>query len=246
MSPKAIYYFYLSIIFYYTKMLVYPPPRPADLEETQFELPDLGHSTPNGTQNDNHNSTTMDEVSGKSKFGSGVKRAVKWAVGMPITLERPPRQPKASTLSPEETGASPDLTSTNTADDHSRSEVKMFEKDGDSYLVRDEWHAGESSGSQLRSGSYDLNDSLLAKEMQMEQQRKAFEKDMEKFHQRALEFEEKERRFSRLRKLDPIQAEKFESMEDRKIENVACNRRTHRRSHSPEQRQGLQGESYIL
>ena len=47
-----------------------------------------------------------------------------------------------------------------------------------------------------------------------------------------------------LRKLDPIQAEKFESIEDRKKENVAWNRRRHRRSHSPEQRQGLKGESF--
>ena len=47
-----------------------------------------------------------------------------------------------------------------------------------------------------------------------------------------------------LRKLDLIQAEKFESMEDRNFENVACNWRRHRRSHSPEQRQGLKGESY--
>ena len=121
----------------------------------------------------------MDEDSGKSEFGSGVKPAVKWAVGMPIALERPSRRPKASTLSPEETGASPDLTSTNTADDHSRSDVKTFEKDGDSYLVRDEWHAGESSGSQLRSRSNVPDVSLLAKDMRMEQQRKAFETERE-------------------------------------------------------------------
>ena len=85
----------------------------------------------------------MDGDSGKGRFGSGVKRAVKWAVGMPLTPERPPRRQKTSTHPPEETGASPDLTE----DDHSGSEIKTFEKDGESYLIRDEWHAGESSGS---------------------------------------------------------------------------------------------------